>query len=92
MKKEEQLHQLIQALTPAEKKYIRININKFRPEEDNKNTLLFDSLNQQKKYTAAISEKAYKSAGYTSDQTMQRLMRLHLTCRQQMSMLEINWF
>lgn len=66
MKKGEQLHQLIKALTPAEKKHIRININKFHPTKTSKNALLFDSLNQQKKYSPELVKNAYETQGYTS--------------------------
>ncbi len=67
MKKEEQLHHLIHALTSAEKKYVRLNINKFRPDELSKNLLLFDALNKQKKYTADSTLQAYKTAGYPTN-------------------------
>lgn len=67
MKKEEQLYQLIKALTPAEKKHLRININKFHPNETSKNALLFDSLNQQKKYAPELVENAYQKQGYTTN-------------------------
>lgn len=67
MKKEEQLYQLIKELSPAEKKYVRLNISKFRKEEQNKKLLLFDSLNQQKKYKENVTESAYQQAGHTSD-------------------------
>jgi len=66
MKKGEQLHQLIKALTPAEKKHIRINMNKFHTEEISKNALLFDSLNQQKKYKPELVKIAYETQGYTT--------------------------
>jgi tetratricopeptide (TPR) repeat protein len=66
MKKGEQLHQLIKALTPAEKKHIHININKFHPKKTSKNTLLFDSLNQQKKYTPTLVKEAYQVEGYST--------------------------
>jgi hypothetical protein len=65
MKKGEQLHQLIKALTAAEKKHIRININKFHPTKTSKNTLLFDSLNQQKKYAPEAVKTAYQTEGYS---------------------------
>ena len=65
MKKEKELHQLIRALTPAEKKYIGINIRKFRPTEANKKALLFDTLNSQKKHVPNQTHKIYKEYGYT---------------------------
>jgi hypothetical protein len=67
MKKGEQLYQLIKALTVAEKKHIRININKFRPKEISKNSLLFDSLNQQEKYSPEGVKNAYETQGYTTN-------------------------
>jgi len=66
VKKEERLYRLIQTLTAAEKKYIRLNINKFRPNESSKTLLLFDSLNKQKKYNPHSINEAYATAGYTS--------------------------
>jgi hypothetical protein len=67
MKKGEQLYQLIKALTAAEKKHIRININKFHPKKTSKNALLFDSLNQQGKYSPEVVKETYKTAGYSVD-------------------------
>lgn len=66
MKKGEQLYQLIKALTAAEKKHIRININKFHPTKTSKNSLLFNSLNQQDKYTPELVKDAYEKEGYTT--------------------------
>ena len=62
MKKEEQLHQLIRSLTPAEKKIIKINLSKFRPNEASKKLLLFDSLNAQKKYSSGQTKKEFENA------------------------------
>ena len=62
-----QLHQLIRALTPAEKKHIRINLSKFRPNEATKKLLMFDALNAQKKHTEGFIEKEYSSSGYNSN-------------------------
>lgn len=67
MKKEAQLHQLIQALTAAEKRYIRLNINKFHPDEENKKLLLFDTLNQQKEHNPKQVERVYKVSGYSTN-------------------------
>jgi hypothetical protein len=67
MKKEEQLHQLIRALTPAEKKHVRINLSKFRPNEGSKKLLLFDSLNSQKKYSPGQTKNEYEENGYISN-------------------------
>ena len=62
-----QLHQLIRALTPAEKKHIRINLSKFRPNEATKKLLMFDALNAQKKHAKGFIEKEYSSSGYNSN-------------------------
>lgn len=67
MKKEEQLHQLIRSLTPAEKKIIKINLSKFRPNEASKKLLLFDSLNAQKKYSSGQTKKEFEEKGYVSN-------------------------
>ncbi len=62
-----QLHQLIRALTPAEKKHIRINLSKFRPNEATKKLLMFDALNAQKKYADGLIEKEYAANSYNSN-------------------------
>ncbi|MCP4443549.1 MAG: hypothetical protein GY810_31995 [Aureispira sp.] len=59
------LHELIQALSPAEKKYFHLNIGKFHPKEGNKQLLLFQTINKHKNYNKEAIETAYTKARYT---------------------------
>lgn len=64
--KASQLHELIQSLSPAEKKYFKLNASKFHPNESNKQLLLFDTLNKHKGYNEELIKTAYQKARYTA--------------------------
>lgn len=66
MKKEEQLFQLIKNLSPAEKKFIKQDFNKFRATDANKSILLFDTLNKMPSYEHDLTALAYAKQGYTN--------------------------
>ena len=67
MKKELKLHKLIHSMTAVEKKFLKLNLIKFRNKDSNKLSILFDALNANKEFSEVDTKIAYDEAGYTAD-------------------------